>query len=68
MPVDSRDSAPSADTTALANPAGAPTLSLRLSTTFSLKNLRPAAATSAAWRLLSGALPVSVSVTATGSL
>ena len=43
-------------------------LSLRLSTTFSLKNLRPAAATSAAWALLSGALPVSVSVTATGSL
>ena len=54
MPVDSRDSAPSAGTTALAKPEGAPTLSLRLSTTFSLKNLRPAAAASAAWALLSG--------------
>ena len=38
----------SAGTTALANPEGAPRLALILSTTFSLKNLRPAAATSAA--------------------
>ena len=43
MPVDSRDSAPSAGTTALTKPEGAPTLAFRLSTTFSLKNLRAAA-------------------------
>jgi hypothetical protein len=68
VPVDSRDSAPSAGTTTAAKLPGAPTLSLRLSTTFSPKNLRSAAATRAACTFLSGTLPVSVNVEATGSL
>ena len=54
VPVDSRDSAPSAATTAVLKEPGAPTLALRLSTTFSLKNFRDALVAIAAWTLLSG--------------
>jgi hypothetical protein len=54
VPVDNRDSAPIAGITAAENPPGAPMLVLRLSTTFSLKNLREADAMIAAWTLSSG--------------